>query len=105
MLCGEASLLYLFIVSEMEQLCVTVQLQSAGGKRVKHQDDKVMLGEHFDSDASLQWCKQHPFTIILLVISCFRNSTEFAAGVYFSMRQGTRTGSSCANNPSSCWLY
>lgn len=54
MLCGEASLLHLFSVSEMEQLCVTLRLQSAGGKKMKHQDDKVMLGEHFGSDASLQ---------------------------------------------------
>lgn len=54
MLCGEARLLHLFSVSEMKQLCVTLQLQSAGGKTVKHQDDEVMLGEHFESDASLQ---------------------------------------------------
>lgn len=68
MICGEASLLHLFNVSEIEQLCVTLQLQSGGGKRVNHQDDKVMLRKHFDSDASLQWCKQQPFTSILLVI-------------------------------------
>lgn len=68
MLCGEASLLHFFSVSEMEQLCVTLRLQSAGGKKMKHQDDKVMLGGHFGSDASLQWCKQHPFASILLVI-------------------------------------
>lgn len=68
MLCGEANLLHLFSVSEMERFSVTLQLQSAGGWRVKHQDDNIMLGERFDSDASLQWCKQHPFTGILLLI-------------------------------------
>lgn len=68
MLCGEANFLHVFSVLEMERLCLALQLWSAGGKRVKHQDDKVMLGEHSDSDASLQWWKQQPFTSILLVI-------------------------------------